>query len=57
MDRLSRGESVDPAQVYFRTTPVFEAPVGPHAWLNSSIFLATAARFPDKVQIRVFEVL
>jgi Protein of unknown function (DUF3237) len=57
MDRLSRGESVDPAQVYFRTAPVFEAPAGPHAWLNSSIFLATAARFPDKVQIRVFEVL
>lgn len=23
MDRLCRGESVDPAQVYFRTAPVF----------------------------------
>jgi Protein of unknown function (DUF3237) len=57
MDRLSRGESVDPAQVYFRTAPVFEAPVGPHEWLNRSIFVATAARFPEKVQIRVFEVL
>jgi hypothetical protein len=57
MDRLSRGESVDPAQVYFRTVPVFEAPAGPHEWLNRSVFVATAARFPDKVQIRVFEVL
>jgi hypothetical protein len=57
MDRLSRGESVDPAQVYFRTAPVFEAPAGQHEWLNRSVFVATAARFPDKVQIRVFEVL
>lgn len=57
MDRLSRGEVVDPALVYFRTAPVFEAPAGPHAWLNESVFVGTAARFPDKVQIRVFEVL
>ncbi len=57
MDRLARGESVDPALVYFRTVPVFEAPAGPHEWLNRSVFIATAARFPDKVQIRVFEVL
>jgi len=57
MERLSRGEVVDPAFVYFRTVPVFEAPAGPHAWLNESVFVGTAARFPDKVQIRVFEVL
>ncbi|NJO35141.1 MAG: DUF3237 domain-containing protein [Rhodospirillales bacterium] len=57
MDRLSRGEAVDPALVYFRTVPMFQAPAGPHEWLNRSIFVATAARFPDKVHIRVFEVL
>ena len=57
MDRLSRGEVVDPALVYFRTAPVFEAPDGPHAWLNRSVFVGTAARFPDRVQIKVFEVL
>lgn len=57
MERLSRGETVDPALVYFRTVPVFEAPAGPHQWLNESVFVATAARFPDKVHIRVFELL
>ncbi len=57
MDRMSRGEAVDPALVYFRASPVFEAPAGPHEWLNRSIFICTAARLPDKVQIRVFEVL
>ena len=57
MERLSRGETVDPALVYFRTVPVFEAPEGPHAWLNQSVFVAMAARFPNAVQIRVFEVM
>ena len=57
MERLSRGEAVDATLVYFRTVPVFEAPAGAHEWLNRSVFLASAARLPDKVQIRVFEVL
>lgn len=57
MERLSRGETVDPALVYFRTVPVFDAPEGSYAWLNQSVFVATAARFPNAVQIRVFEVM
>ena len=57
MERMSRGEAVDPALVYFRTVPTFEAPAGPYDWLNRSVFLAKAARLPDKVKIRVFEVL
>jgi len=56
MDRLSRGESVDPALVYCRTVLLFEAPAGPYAWLNASVFVCTAARLPDKVLIAVFEV-
>lgn len=57
MERLTRGEAVDPSLVYCRTVPVFEAPAGPHEWLNGSVFVASAARFPNKVQIKVFEVL
>jgi hypothetical protein len=56
MERLSRGEPVDPALVYFRTVPTFEAPAGAHDWLNRSVFLGLAARFPDRVHVRVFEV-
>ncbi len=56
MARLTRGESVDPALVYCRAVPVFEAPAGPYAWLNASVFVCSAARLPDKVQIEVFEV-
>jgi hypothetical protein len=56
MERLSRGETVDPALVYCRAVPVFEAPPGPYEWLNASVFICSAVRLPDKVQIEVFEV-
>jgi hypothetical protein len=56
MQRLARGEPVDPASYYFRTTPVFEAPAGPYDWLNRSIFIATGARSANEVRVRVFEV-
>ncbi len=54
--RLAAGEAVDPALVYFRTTPVFEAPAGPHEWLARHIFVATGQRHPDGVLIRFFVV-
>jgi hypothetical protein len=57
MERLSRGEPVDPRSVYFRTVPVFEAPAGPYGWLNQSVFIATAERLPDKVHLSIFEVV
>ena len=58
MERLSRGEVGRPALVYFRTVPVFEAPAGPlRTGSTKASSSATAARFPDKVRIRVFEVL
>ena len=56
MERLSRGEAVDPALVYFRTVPVFQAPSGPYDWLNRSVFLGLAARLAEKVRLRMFEV-
>ena len=54
MERLARGEPVDPALVYFRTVPTFEAPAGDHEWLNRSIFVASAARLPDQVSLAHF---
>lgn len=52
--RLAAGEAVDPAEYYFRTTPVFEAPPGPHAWLSETVFVATGARRAAAVEIAVF---
>ena len=54
--RIAAGESVDPSEYYFRTTPVFEAPEGAYAWLNQSVFVATGARFSNAVTLRFFRV-
>lgn len=56
MARVARGEAVDPSEYYFRETMVFEAPPGPHAWLNGVIALGTGERRKDAVIIDVFEV-
>ena len=44
---------------YMRTAPRFEAPAGPHAWLNQSQFVGsvTGGPRPGTVIIRVFRVL
>jgi len=42
--RMESLEPVDPSDYYFRVAPVFEAPVGPHDWLNRTVFIGTADR-------------
>ena len=55
--RLDAGEAVDPALVYFRTSPVFETAPGPHDWLTRSTFVGTGERHPGGVLIRYWRVL
>jgi len=54
--RLGAGESVDPAEYYFRTLPVFETGAAPYAWLNGVIAVAVGERRADAVIITVYEV-
>ena len=54
--RLARGEPVDPAQIYFRCVPRFEASAPSLQWLTERVFLGTGARFPELVRISVYEV-
>lgn len=56
IDRLARGETVDPRLYYFRGHIRFEAPLGPHRWLSERLFICTAARGPERVMIDVYEV-
>jgi hypothetical protein len=44
MDRLNKGEAVDPASYYFRAVPVFETSSVKYAWLNRAVFVATGRR-------------
>ncbi len=57
MRRLGAGESVDPAEYYFRATPRLSAPAGRYAWLNRRVFLCSGARLPDAVLLWFYEVL
>lgn len=54
--RLRADEAVDPSEFYFRSTPVFEAPDGPHAWLNDSVFVASLCRSGKEVVVDVYRV-
>ena len=56
IERLARGEMVDPASYYFRTSPWFETSAPEYAWLNRTIFLGSGARLADRVRLEVFEV-
>jgi uncharacterized protein DUF3237 len=44
MEALARGEAVDPAAYYFRTTPRFETAHPAYAFLNHRITVATGDR-------------
>jgi len=54
--RLNAGEPVDPALVYFRTSPTFETAPGPYDWLMRSTFVGTGERHPNGVLIRYWRV-
>lgn len=54
--KLVRGESVDPAEIYFRCVPTFEVSDPSLAWLTESIFIGTGARFPDRVEIAFYRI-
>lgn len=56
LDRIRRGEPVDPALIYFRSTPRFETAAPAYRWLMHRLFVATGARHPDRVELAVFEV-
>lgn len=57
MAKLNAGQAVDPALVYFRTTPVFETAAPRLQWLTRSLFLCTGERYPEGVKIRFYRVL
>ena len=57
MARLVRGEPVDPAALYFRCVPSFEASAPALAWIMERVFLGTGVRRPDAVVMRFFEVM
>lgn len=57
LQRLNKGERVDPGSYYFRSGATFETSAGAHDWLTRAIMLGVGERYPDRVVIRFWEVL
>jgi hypothetical protein len=57
IDRLAKGESVNPAEYYFRVTPWFETSSEKYDWLNRAIAVAIGHRLPSGPVYNVFEIL
>lgn len=57
LQKLKRGEPVDPELIYFRTVPRFETGSDKYRWLMENLFVGSAARHADRVVIDVHQVL
>jgi hypothetical protein len=56
MEKLTRGDNVDPDQYYFRTVMRFETADPAVDWLNRILALARGHRQPRAVRLDVYEV-
>lgn len=57
IERLNRGETVDPSEYYFRIAPFFETSSEKYGWLNRIVAVGLGHRPPEGPVYRVFEVL
>ena len=56
IERLARGEDIDPSLYYMRTTPWFETSAPAYAWLNRAVCVGTGARRAQAVELEFYEV-
>src|SRR5579859_7714651 len=57
LERLTRGEAVDPNLIYFRTVPKFETGSDRYRWMMQTLFVASAQRHEAQVIIDVYKVM
>ena len=53
---LARGEAVDPASYYMRTTPIFETGDARYSWLNDIVAVGSGIRQPDAVVLDFYQL-
>ena len=56
LERIQRGDAVDPAEYYFRSTPRFEAGDARYAWLNRIVAVGSGARLANEVHLDIYEI-
>jgi hypothetical protein len=56
LQQIEAGGAADPDAIYCRVTPRFEAPAGPHQWLNHTMFVGVAERRGSSTYFDYYEV-
>ena len=56
IEKLDKGERVDPTSYYFRMNPMFETSSKKYDWMNRIIAVGTGVRLPDGPVYSIFEV-
>jgi hypothetical protein len=56
-ERVQRGETVDPSEYYFRTSPFYETGSEKYGWLNGVVAVAVGRMAPNWVGYSVYAVL
>ena len=57
LERLGRGEAVDPSEYYFRVAPFFETGSDKYAWINGVVAVGVGDRRADGPGYVVHEIL
>jgi hypothetical protein len=57
MDKIDKGEEVDPSSYYFRINPLFETAADKYDWLNRVVAVGIGHRRADGPVYSIFEVL
>ena len=57
LERLGRGEAVDPDEFYFRVAPRFETGAEKYSWLNGILSIGVGHRLPKSVEYSLHRVL
>jgi hypothetical protein len=57
IEKLDKGEAVDPTSYYFRMNPMFETSAPKYDWMNRVIAVGAGHRLPDGPVYSIFEVL
>jgi hypothetical protein len=57
IERLEKGEAVDPESYYFRINPMFETASEDYDWLNRILAVGVGHRFADGPVYNLFELL
>jgi hypothetical protein len=57
LDRIARGENVNPAEYYMRATPYFETASEKYGWLNRIVSVAYGHRVAGGAIYQIFQIL